>query len=578
MKKLLLAPLLALAALAAPQLAAAAPCGLPDSKPLWIDFTTPDVAAVLGRKGVITAVSSGDFPARMRAAGATTVYWDMYLRQRVGTPWEPADPSVIEERAQRLYEIAVRQSACATPVIVLNELFGAQLETPWTSSNEQYRANVLAFVRGLAARGARPMLLLSRAPYTQSEAAVQWWRAVAEVSDVVPEVYFGGRLLWREGPILANRRMRTAFRNAVGRLTAIGIPTSRIGLVLGFFSKGTFGGREGIQPDENWYRIVKWQARAARQVAGETKIASVISWGWATYSQSARDVSDLPATACVYLWARDPGAGFCDGPAAAGPRFDADLAEGQLIFPAGARCLVNGQRLEAGAVSALSRVTGDPSVAFSIVYGRAAEAVRPVSPAQVAAAERRVVKLRFRGNRARYLAAVRGAGATLSVARAALADELRRRELTATMKGRVPRAEIEVFYLSYPELAVRLVKADPAPSWLGNKAQGLALSGIAPAAVFSVPEGRESVVNGFDGRYRVTALGEVETLGAVPLERATHAIAAALSTFARRAAFETWTLARQRGLLPVTTCQRDVMPQPSTIRVTDFMPFLALDE
>jgi hypothetical protein len=577
MKKPLLAPLLVLAALAVPGYAAAGPCGLPDSKPLWIDFTTPDVAQIFGRPGLVLGVSSGDFPARMRATGAKTVYWDMYLKSRVGTPAAPADPALMEERAQRLYEIATRQADCPNPPIILNELFGSQLETPWTQSNEQYRANVLALVRGLAARGARPMLLLSRTPYTQSESAAQWWRDVAQVADLVPEVYFGARLLWREGPILANRRMRTSFRNAVGRLTSIGVPSSRIGLVLGFFTKGSAGGREGLKPDESWHRIVKWQARAAREVAGEMKIASVISWGWATYSQSAADVSDGPSTACVYLWARDPGARFCDGPAAAGPRFDADLNEGQLVLPAGARCVVGGRLIGAGAIGSLARVTGDPSVAFSIMYARAAENVTPVSPVQVANAERQLIRLRFGGSRTRYLSALRAAGATTAVARAALEDELRRDKLAATMSGRVPASEVESFYTSYPDLAVRLVHADPAPWWLGNRASGLALAGIAPQAVFSVVQGKESVVHGLGGSFTVTALGEVETLGAVPLQTATRAIAAVLSIYAKRARFEDWALARQRGLLSATVCSRDVMPQPSTIRVTDFLPFLSLD-
>ena len=577
MKKLLLPPLLLVAALALPGTALAGPCGLPDSKPLWIDFSTPAVADVFGRPGIVTAVSSGDFPARMRAAGAKTIYWDMYLRRRVGVPANPADPALIDERAAALYDIAARQTACATPPIILNELFGAQLETPWTASNEQYRANVLALVRGLAARGARPMLLLSRPPYTKSESAAQWWRDVAEVADILPETYFGARLLWREGPILANRRMRTAMRNAVGRLTAVGVPTSRIGLVVGFFTKGTRGGREGLVQDGNWFRIVKWHARAVRQVAGETKIASVVSWGWAPYSQSARDLSDTPATACVYLWARDPGAGFCDGPAVAGSGFDTDLTEGQLVFPAGARCLVDGEPLAAGAVAALARVTGDASVAFSIMYARAAEGVVRVSAVQVAAAERRLVRLRFGGKRASYLVALREAGATPALARAALADELRRRQVAATMSGHVPESEIRTFYNSYPDLVVRPVRADPAPWWLGDRARGLALVGVAPESVFSVPEGKKSVVLALDGSYTVTALGESATLGAVPLAQARHAIVAALSVFARRAAFERWTLARQRGMLPVSTCRQDVLPQPSTIRVTDFLPFLSLD-
>lgn len=576
MKKLLLVPLLVLAALAAPGYAAAGPCGTPDSRPLWVDFGTPEIADTIGRQGMVLAVSSGDFPARMRAAGAKTIYWDMYLRTRVGTPAAPADPTLMEERAQRLFEIAVRQTACPNPPIVLNELFGSHLETPWSPSNEQYRANVLAFLRGLAARGARPMLLLSRSPYTGSDTAVEWWRQVAQVSDLLPEVYFGGKLLWREGPILANRRMRVAMRNAVGRFTSIGIPVSRIGLTLGFFSKGSSGGREGLS-DDRWLRIVKWQARAARQVAVETKLSYVVSWGWAPYSNSARDQLDVAKTACVYIWARDPGAAVCNGPAAAGPRFETDLAEGQLDLPGGARCTVNGKAVSAGSIAALTRVTGDPAVAFSIAYARAAEAVSPVSAVKVAAAEKRIVRLRFGGSRSHYLAALRAAGASVNVARAALADELRRQAIVETMRGRVPGSEVEVFYLSYPDLPVRLVRAEPAPWWLGDRPQGLALSGVVPPAVFSLAEGRKSTVLGLDGTYTVTALGEVEPLGAVPLEQARHAIVAALSIYAKREAFERWTLARQRGLLPTTICQRDVMPQASTIRVTDFMPFLSLD-
>jgi hypothetical protein len=146
------------------------------------------------------------------------------------------------------------------------------------------------------------------------------------------------------------------------------------------------------------------------------------------------------------------------------------------------------------------------------------------------------------------------------------------------MRGRVPASEVEAFYLSYPDLPVRLVRAEPAPWWLGNKPQGLALSGVVPQAVFSLAEGRRSTVLGLDGSaYTVTALGEVEELGAVPLGQARNAIVAALSIYAKREAFERWTLARQRGLLPQTICERDVVPQPSTIRVTDFMPFLSLD-
>src|SRR3712207_7447157 len=63
-----------------------------------------DVEKELSRPGVIAGASSGTFPARLRAAGAKTVYWDMYLNRRVGQPATPADPATIVGRANSLFE------------------------------------------------------------------------------------------------------------------------------------------------------------------------------------------------------------------------------------------------------------------------------------------------------------------------------------------------------------------------------------------------------------------------------------------------------------------------------------------
>ena len=174
--------------------------------------------------GVIVGASTGTYPARLRAAGAKTVYWDMYLNRRVGQPSAPANPDTIETRANSLFDFAAAQSGCEKPIIALNELFGAHLETPWTASNQRYRENVLAFVRQLASRGARPFLLISTRPYTGSDEAAAWWREVAKVADLVPEVYFGGPSLYVQGPIVASRRIRVAMRDRLSRFLAIGIP------------------------------------------------------------------------------------------------------------------------------------------------------------------------------------------------------------------------------------------------------------------------------------------------------------------------------------------------------------------
>ena len=132
----------------------------------------------------------------------------MKLGAIVGTTTAPADPATIPAAAQKLFEQAVASTTCATPLIALNELNGASTTTPWTTTNAQYRSNVLELLRQLTSRGARPFLLVSSAPYTGGEAA-DWWRQAAQAADLVPEVYFNAPAVMKQGVILGSRRMRT---------------------------------------------------------------------------------------------------------------------------------------------------------------------------------------------------------------------------------------------------------------------------------------------------------------------------------------------------------------------------------
>jgi hypothetical protein len=573
------------AALALPGTAqAVAQCGLPSTSPWWIDFGHPDLAETFGRPGIVMGASTGDFPARMRERGAKTIYWDMNLNRRVGTPAAPADPALIEARANSLFTFAAQQSGCDKPLIVLNELFGASLETPWSATNQQYRDNVLTLMRVLASRGARPFLLLSSEPYTASDEAAAWWREAAKYGDLVPEVYFNANVTWKAGPITGNRRMRVAFRRAIANFTAIGIPTSKLGIVLGFQTGRGAGGREGLQPDRAWYEVVKWQALAARQVVREYAIASVISWGWGSYTASA-DNEDKHVAACVYLWARNPGAGLCNGPAVAGQNFNASLTEGQIRLGSGQQCQISGTRtITSGSVNAVQRLTGDRAVALTVLLARLSEApYKAIPTARVLAAERAVIALRFNGSRGAYVAALRRARATVDIARGVLKDELRRLELSKTMRARSPAStEVSTFYHSYPDLIVRRIDAKPpkrkaAPWWLGGRTSGLALFGLAPERIFALPENKKTKVVALDGTYDVTAHGEAQPLGAVPLELARTTISAALRAFARRAAFEQWSLGRQTYYFARTICRKDDVPEPGAVRLTSYLPFLSLD-
>jgi hypothetical protein len=557
--------------------AEAPPCGLPPTTPLWIDYADYSVSwgqQIFGRPGVIAASAQVPWSAALRRAGAQTIYFDLYLSDKVGTPMAPKDPSTIAARADKLFNSAVSSSGCATPYIAENELFGSNLPVPWTEKNTQYRANVLELLTRLHDKGARPFLLLSTAPYTDGDAG-DWWRQVSQVADLVPEVYFNAKNLYKQGVVAANRYMRNAFRQAITNFTSIGIPASRLGIMLGFQTGTGVGGREGLQPAQSWFRTVKWQALAAKQVASELKIATVWSWGWGAWNAASRD-PDSQAAACVYLWARNPS--LCNGPAAAGSGFNTSLTEGQLILPAGATCVVGNVAIKTSAVAALKRLTRDPDVALSVLYARAIESqALSASPKQVLAVENAIVHLRFGGSFARYRQALARAGATQALARAVIGDELRRSTLRSGFKVAAPTsAEISSFYESYADMLARQVQVSPAASWLGGAKRGYALQSLAPGDVFTQAAGVAKQVVTPLGTFRVKAIGPAMQLGALPLPLVSTAVSTALSGFAQGEAFTNWSLRQQIAGLSRTTCLNDHLPSPNSVELVDYLPFLAI--
>jgi hypothetical protein len=553
-------------------------CGLPDTKPLWIDYsdgTVPFGLQLFGRPGITIATQGAGLPPQFRGAGAGTTYWEMKLGQTVGTTTSPADPATIDSRAQAMFDRATTRSNCSTPLIALNELNGAGTTTPWSATNAQYRANVLELVRHLASKGARPFLLVNSEPYTGGEAA-DWWRQVAQVSDIVSEDYFIGPNIYKLGPILGSRRLRFGYRQSILDFTQIGIPVSRLGIMLGFQSGPGTGGREGLQPTSAWLEVVKLQTLAARQVAADLGIATVWSWGWGTFSQAGSD-PDKQAAACVYLWARDQT--LCDGVGAAGTGFDDSLTEGQITLPVGIHCTVDGSTIRTVDIAHLGAVTGDPEVAFTALYERIVESGRAaISHDRILAAEQNVIALRFNGSRAAYVAALAAKHATVGTARNILGDELRRAQIAETLTVPAPtEAQIEAFYADYPATLVRLVRASPAPAWLGGKTQGLAISPVVPDRLFTLARGQVTTLLAADGSYSVQPLDETLPLSAVPLSIARPAITTALTAFAQADAVESWTEARQATVLNQAVCRGDHLPQIGEVDLSTYLPFLALD-
>jgi hypothetical protein len=549
------------------------PCGLPQVQPVWIDYAdgmVPFWSTIFARPGIVGAASNFIVPPQLRAHGAQTVYFDLYLGNRVGTPSKPADPSLIQARADKLFQTAATSSGCAHPVIAENELAGANLPTPWTATTAQYRANVLAYLQRLSQDGARPFLLLPKRPYTHEESADDWWRSVSQVADLVPEVYFAAPAVSRQGAVLGSRHLRGTMRTRLEDLLQIDVPANRLGMMLTFSSTHGAGGREGLQPLSKWLDVTKWEALAARQVSSELGIASIWSWGWASFNPAGND-PDKPKVACTWLWTRDHS--LCDAPALAGKDLDQSLDVG-AVLPTGTVCVLGRSRVEATAIAALNRLVGDRDLAFTAAYQHAVLVnAHPIDPQRVVQAEKDAILDHFGGSRTAYLAALARAKATPALARDVLGDELRRVEVEATLHTAAPTAaELQSWYASYGESKARPVRAAKAVPWLGNGRTGVAVQGVAPGRLFALDAGETTTIDG----VKVTALDETTPLAAVPYGTALPAIRVALVRELKQDAFAIWLRRRENQSLPGLACSHDRAPLPAAVDLTDWLPYLSL--
>jgi hypothetical protein len=581
-RQLLLAPAALLVLLAFPATgstgSAAISCGVPEAQPVWIDFADGSVSFWRDRfaqPGIVVATGGPLLAAEARTTGAATVHWDMHLRKRVGTPSEPADASLMEKRADSLFDYAVSVSGCQQPLIALNELGGASPPTPLTPTAERYRANLLRFVSRLAERGGRPALLISSEPNTAGDAAA-WWRSMGNLSDLVLENYANANVIWKNGAVDGSRRLRGSYRRSAAKLFSVGVPASRVGLMIGFQTGVGAGGREGLKPRSRWFDVAKWQAFAAKQVANELRLAHVWSWGWAQRNARSND-PDKTYAACVWLWARDEA--LCDAPRLLGKEFDADRRAGQIDLPAGIRCVYDRTPLTASGVAALAKVTGDRELALTALVVRAVERERsPVSPSKVLAVERRIVRARFGGSGAAYRNALAEADASLAVARGIIGDELRRADIVSDLPtARATTADVTRFRATFAPVLARRVVVSPAPSWL-PEGTGWALATSAPQAVFTIASRRTVKLRTAEGVFTVRALEETTALGAVSFGDARPAIVRELRNERRADAYAEWTLRKQKGAEHRLVCERDRMPELGVVALASFVPFLSLHE
>ncbi len=174
--------------------------------------------------------------------------------------------------------------------------------------------------------------------------------------------------------------------------------------MVSFATTRGFGGRNGLEPVSAWFQVAKWQALAVKQVAAETGIASVWSWGWGRWSAGEQDPEKGHA-ACVWLWARAQS--LCDAPKQLGPQFDTSLQDGQLsVLRAAAQCLIGTRVLSNAAIRPAAGADGRPrhGVQRALRAPRRERARHRCRPRGCSKAEQAVIAQSFGGSRAAYVA------------------------------------------------------------------------------------------------------------------------------------------------------------------------------
>ena len=520
-----------------------------------------------------TPPGTGGLPTSLRAAGASTIFFDLKLATRVGTPDAPADPATIVDTANKEFDAAAKQTGCATPLIAENELFGAATQTPWSPGNAQYRANVLALLTQLTARGAHTYLLISSPPYG-GDTAGDWWRAVAQVSDIVREFFPSAPEVSTAGPIAGSRTLRNQMRQAVTAFTSFGVPASRLGLMLEFES-----GIYGRERDQGRVGVVRLrEARCPRRAAdrGGARPADRLVVGLGDVHgevglrrrQAGRRLR-LPVDE-----ESEPVRRPCRGrkglrPVAhAGP---AVCARAGVLHPRRERCHRRGDpdaargchRRRPGRGRDRARLGGDACGGSG--HGRA-------DGRGGAGGDRRELRRQPGGVSRRAGEEAREPG----LARAALAAELRRATVSAGLAvPPVSAASVAAFYDAYGGIKARLVTTKAPVAWLGGRTRGVALQGFAPARVLSLPSGHAGVVQTAAGAVSVQAL-EPRSLSAPCHSRSRarrsspHSRAWQRKTRTSRGCCSGAEGARD------AICAGDDVPSALPVGLEDYLPFLAL--
>jgi hypothetical protein len=472
---------------------------------------------------------------------------------------------------------AQASTRCPNPLIALNEMLGADVPGPPAATAQRYRDAILALMRALAADGAAPFLLLPRR-FTVA-GSEDWWRQVAQVGWLVPEAYTPApQLIVGGSPFMISRTIRIGFREWISRLTGLGIPTSRIGLMLGFQSGEPSGGRVGLQPTANWLEIVKLQSQAGIAVARELSLSTLWSWGWGTFPKTlpASVDPDKPAAACTYLWARDPA--LCNAPAFAIPGFDADLTAGLVDLAPTVQCRYDGGSFSTKELTAVTAAGVTSAGALTTLLERSLVRQRAtIGPTALLRAERSVIAGAFGGRRGEYRQFLLGAGATPAVARDVIRDQLLQAKVARGLRvAPISGADVTAFIKAHAGTRTRSVETVRPVRWLVGQTRGVAIPGLAPPFVLSAATGSTVLVHAEDGPVRVRVLGAKVALPKAERSKARLAVRALILAEARRAALVEWRDGAETTALETALCRADDMPAIGPSKLLQRWPQLRL--
>ena len=307
-----------------------------------------------------------------------------------------------------------------------------------------------------------------------------------------------------------------------------------------------------------------------------TRVQALMSGHGAGPSATRSNDPDKTYAACVWLWSRD--ASLCDAPGLLGKELDTDVRTGQLNLSAGTRCVYGTTPLTASSVAALAKVTRDREVALTALVVRAIEQEQArVSTADALALEQRIVRQPVNSS-APYRAALAEAGASVSVGRAILGDELRSRRRPSPVHAwrlRVGRHAVPGDPM-LPVLARDLLVSD---AELATRRPWCRAGHLGPAGRLpGSPTGRRTTVRTVEGVFTVEPRDDTVALAAVSHASARPAIVRGSRPNAVLMHMQRGRSGCRRRRRASSSASRTGLPELGVVDVSSYAPFLSLSE